>query len=173
MKLETCPSDALLVAALAPRPAGRRGAAEGPPELPAELAAHLAGCAACRRTAAISHALALAAETPELAPLPDPSRLYWRARVLARLGEQQEAAERAGRPLAWAQKVAAVLASVAASAALFLGWDVVADLVGELPAAGPLAGADPTVLAALAVGLGVAVLAGGSVAVLHTLSDQA
>jgi len=168
-KTPSCPHEAAVLAAVRPRP-GQRGAETSEPLAP-ELSAHLAGCAPCRRAAALSGVLGRLATVDE-DPLPDPSRLYWRARVLARLGEQQEAAERATRPLAWAQRAAAVLAAGAATAALAVGWDLVASLLGRLPSVGPAAAVDPSALAALAAGLAVALLAGGGLAVLQALSER-
>jgi hypothetical protein len=121
----------------------------------------------------IDHALGLLAAMPDPRPLPDPAPLYWRAQVIARLGETRQAAERAVRPLAWLQRVSLAAAALALAAGVALGWDLVAAELerlasGALPAGGP----DPTAIAALAAGLAVAVVAGGGLTLLHALSER-
>ena len=82
---------------------------------------------------------ALAAAGPGF-ELPDPGRLYWRARVLERLAERGEAVERAARPLRWVHLAAALLAALLGALALARLSD---DLPGTLdslvraPAASP------------------------------------
>ena len=122
----------------------------------------------------IDRALGLLAAAPDPRPLPDPTPLYWRAQVIARLGETRQAAERAVRPLAWLQRASVAAAAVALATAVVLGWDLVAAELerlasGALPAGGP----DPTAIAALAAGLAVALVAGGGLTLLHALSERA
>jgi AcrR family transcriptional regulator len=122
----------------------------------------------------IDRALALLAAAPDPRPLPDPTPLYWRAQVIARLGETRQAAERAVRPLAWLQRASLAAAALALAAGAALGWDLVAAELDRLASAAlPAGGPDPTALAALAAGLAVAVLGGGGLALLHALTERA
>lgn len=145
---------------------------------------HLEGCPACRRTARTSSALAvLAAEGPGF-ELPDPRRLYWRARVLDRLAGSGEAAERATRPVRWAWWVAGALAALVASLGLTRvagelleglaeGAVVGLERVGS-GVAGPLAGMtgmDPAMVQ-VAVWLGLALLAGASLLAAHSVLEE-
>jgi len=115
-----------------------------------------------RREALVDAALArLAADPADAAPLPDPEPIYWRARVIGRLAERQQAAERAGRPLELVQLLAALaLAALAAAAALWLepdllGW--MARAAGEAAALGGGSGRLALLVAApLLLGAGLA-----------------
>jgi hypothetical protein len=123
--------------------------------------------------ARVDRALTLLAAAPDPRPLPDPSPLYWRARVLARLGESQRAAERAVRPLAWLERASLVAAALVLAGAAALGWDLLAERLeaiagGAVPAGGP----DPAMVAALAAGVAVAVVAGGGLALVHALTER-
>lgn len=123
--------------------------------------------------ARVDRALTLLAAAPDPRPLPDPSPLYWRARVLARLGESQRAAERAVRPLAWLERASLAAAGLALATALAFGWDLFAARLEEIAgAAFPAAGPDPGMVAALAAGLAVAVVAGGGLALVHALGER-
>jgi hypothetical protein len=137
----------------------------------ATLEAHLAGCADCRRAVTVDGALALlAAEAPAVA-LPDPGRLYWRARVLGRLAERSEAAERAARPLRWVHAAGAVLAALFAT--LLFGWLGGGLLEALEKTATDLGGGalDPSLLQ-LAVWMGLALLAGAGLLAAHTLVEE-
>lgn len=123
--------------------------------------------------ARVDRALALLATEGDPRPLPDPSPLYWRARVLARLGETQRAAERAVLPLAWLERASLAAAALVLAGAAALGWDVLADRLEAIAGlAVPAGGPDPATLAALAAGLAVAVVAGGGLALVHALTER-
>jgi anti-sigma factor RsiW len=137
----------------------------------AALEAHLAGCPDCRRAMAVDGALAQLAAEPPGVVLPDPGSLYWRARVLGRLAERSEAAERAARPLRWVHAAGAVLAALLAT--LLLGWLGGGLLTALEKTAAVLGGAavDPSLLQ-LAVWMGLALLAGAGLMAAHTLVEE-
>ena len=87
----------MLPSACAHEAAVERAARGGTPD--AALRAHIASCAACRETFEIaSWMVQFGADTEDLAAdhqLPDPSRIWWRARLLQRW----EAESRATAPL--------------------------------------------------------------------------
>ena len=127
-----------------------------------------------RREALVDAALArLAADPADAAPLPDPEPIYWRARVIGRLTERQEAAERAARPLELVQLLAGL--AVAAVAAVGAVW-LQPDLLGWLARAGGEAAAlgggltdDPGRLALL---VAAPLLVGTGLAGLQLLSER-
>ncbi len=179
MTVDDCPFERDLIEALRPRRTAlpRRDAAGAPPAaagaLPAPLAAHLESCPACRRSAAVSGALARLADARDPDPLPDPRRLYWRAQILERLSDKQRAAERATRPVRVAQAVAALLAAVAVSALLGGVWQVLGQHLTAVDL--PLPGASPSDLAmalVVAAGIAFALAAGAGIALLETFSER-
>ncbi len=73
------------------------------------LRAHVAGCAVCRDAAMVAEFLRLESNLAGAeARLPDPGLVWWKAQLLAR----REAAERAVRPIAVAEKLAHDLEAV-------------------------------------------------------------
>ena len=127
-----------------------------------------------RREALVDAALArLAADPADDAPLPDPEPIYWRAQVIGRLAERQEAAERAGRPLVLVQLLAGLaIAALAAVAASWLQPDLLDWIARAAGAAAALDGGlsnDPGRLALL---LAAPLLLGAGLAGLQLLSEQ-
>jgi len=123
-----------------------------------------------RREALVDSALArLAADPADGAPLPEPEPIYWRARVISRLTERQEAAERAARPLELAGLAAFVaLAALAATGAFWLQPDLLgwaARLAGD---AGGLAEGSGR----LALLVAVPLLLGAGLAGLQLLTER-
>ena len=148
----------------------REGDAAPAPARREALEAHLAGCADRRRAVAVGGALAMLADAGPGFELPDPGRLYWRARVLERLAERSEAAERAARPLRWVHAAGALLAAL-------LGTLLVARLTGGLlgtlePAADLFGGGVDAAVLQLAVWAGLALLAGAGLLAAHTLVEE-
>jgi predicted anti-sigma-YlaC factor YlaD len=88
----------------------------------AAVAAHLRTCAACRETFEVARYMTrLAADTDAIAAtraLPEPSQLWWKARLLQRWDE----ASRATAPLEWMQRVEVIggLVAVVVLLVLFL-----------------------------------------------------
>lgn len=97
-----------------------RAARAGTPD--AAVTAHLASCAACRETFEIVSVMTrFGAETEHLAvsrDMPDPSRIWWRARLLQRW----EAETRATAPLDIMQRVEVIGGLVAAIVLLMTMW---------------------------------------------------
>jgi hypothetical protein len=83
--------------------------------LPEELCAHVAGCAACANAVAISQFLASGSDSVTVPPA---GLVWWKAQLRIR----QEAADRALRPIRWAEQAAAVIGLAAASGAI--AWAV-------------------------------------------------
>lgn len=97
-----------------------RAARAGTPD--AAVTAHLASCAACRETFEIVSVMTrFGADTEHLAVsrnMPDPSRIWWRARLLQRW----EAETRATAPLDIMQRVEVIGGLVAAIVLLMTMW---------------------------------------------------
>jgi len=121
------------------------------------LASHLASCPSCRQVARVCAGLALLARQGPGVELPDAHQLFWRARVLERFAERQQAERRAARPLDAVRWLAALLGAVVASV-------VVVQVLLETAAPGAAAAGGVAPLAAsvfpFALWLGVALLAG-------------
>lgn len=91
-----------------------------------DLRAHALGCAICADVVMVASFLEsqAAAADPSSEPLPDPGLIYWKAQIQAR----RDAAARATRPIAIAEKLSWGGGIVAAAAILawvqpdFLGW---------------------------------------------------
>jgi hypothetical protein len=82
------------------------------------LTAHVAGCAACKEIVRASHWMqALANGSQKAHSLPDPSLLWWRARLSAK----QAQVERAQEMLEWVEIVAATV--IVAGLAGWIGWN--------------------------------------------------
>lgn len=141
-----------------------------PPDRRQALETHLEGCPDCRRAVAVGGALAMLADAGPGFGLPDPGRLYWRARVLERLAERREAVERAARPLRWVHAAGALLAALLGT---LLVARLTGGLLGTLEAAADLlgGGVDAAVLQ-LAVWAGLALLAGAGLLAAHTLVEE-
>jgi len=133
------------------------------------LASHLASCPPCRQVARVSEGLALLARQGPGVELPDPHQLYWRARVLERFAERQQAERRAARPLDAVRWLAALLGAVVASV-------VVVQVLLETAAPGVAASGGVAPLAAsvlpFALWLGVALLAGALAMGFYTLGRE-
>lgn len=110
----------MLPSACAHEAAVERAARGGTPD--AAIRAHLASCAACRETFEIvSFMTRFGAETEHEAAgrdMPDPSRIWWRARLLQRW----EAETRATAPLDIMQRVEVIGGLVAAIVLLITMW---------------------------------------------------
>ena len=162
-----CPRQEAVVAM---RHAGAAAAASGlPPEERAALEAHLAGCDDCRRALRVDGALALLAAEGAGVALPDPGRLFWRARILERLAARGEAEERAARPLRW---IYAAAGAAVALLAAFLLTHLWGDLQGTLDVAARTLGGDAANLLQLAAWSGLALLAGAALLAAHTLVEE-
>jgi hypothetical protein len=110
----------MLPSACAHEAAAERAARGGTPD--AAIRAHIAACAACRETFEIASWMtrfgADAEDAAESHALPDPSRIWWRARLLQRW----EAETRATAPLDIMQRVEVVGGLVAAIVLLITMW---------------------------------------------------
>lgn len=110
----------MLPSACAHEAAVERAARAGTPD--AAVHAHLASCAACRETFDIVSVMTrFGADTEHLAAsrdMPDPSRIWWRARLLQRW----EAETRATAPLDIMQRVEVIGGLVAAVVLLITMW---------------------------------------------------
>lgn len=113
----------------------RQAAASGAPPDPA-LIAHLGACAACRETFEVAGWMTrLAAASDRAAAahdLPDPSRIWWRARLLQRW----EAETRATAPLDFMQRVEVIGALIAAIALVVALWPEMPGFAAGGPAVG-------------------------------------
>lgn len=89
---------------------------------PRDLRAHAEQCEVCTEVAACAMAMRdHARETADSTPLPDPGPIWWKAEIFAR----RDAARRAARPIALAEK-AAQLAGIAVGGVLLLWrWPVI------------------------------------------------
>jgi hypothetical protein len=110
----------MLPSACAHEAAVEHAARGGTPD--AAITAHLASCAACRETFEIVSVMArFGADAEHLAAsrdMPDPSRIWWRARLLQRW----EAETRATAPLDIMQRVEVIGGLVAAVVLLITMW---------------------------------------------------
>jgi hypothetical protein len=110
----------MLPSACAHEAAVERAARGGTPD--AALHAHIATCAACRETFEIASWMTrFGADAEDLAAsrdLPDPSRIWWRARLLQRW----EAETRATAPLDIMQRVEVIGGLIAAAVLLVTMW---------------------------------------------------
>jgi hypothetical protein len=110
----------LLPSACAHEAAVERAARAGTPD--AALRAHIAGCAACRETFEVAAFMTrFGADAEDLAAsreMPDPSRIWWRARLLQRW----EAESRATAPLDIMQRVEVIGGLIAAIVLLVTMW---------------------------------------------------
>jgi hypothetical protein len=104
----------------AAKDAGRRGETAGPPDV--AILTHLADCAACRETFEVASWMSrLAADTDAIAAdrdLPDPARIWWRARLLQRW----DAETRATAPLDVMQRFEVVGSVILAVVLLVTMW---------------------------------------------------
>lgn len=118
MKSTVCPQEPAVV------DAARRNV------LPEEVRGHLAGCEDCRETFRVARSLAaLARETRPARPLPSAGQLWWRAEVLRKLRERQDAPDpEALRPALWGE--AAGVAFALAVLILFVSFEG-AELLGR------------------------------------------
>lgn len=106
-----------------------------PGEWDEALRTHLAACAVCRDTALVAEFLRQQSDFAGAeARLPDPGLVWWKAHLLAR----REAAERAVRPIAVAEKLAGAGTAAVALTGIVLNWRYVAGVLrwvaGFLPA---------------------------------------
>jgi hypothetical protein len=110
----------MLPSACAHEAAAERAARGGTPD--AAIRAHIAACAACRETFEIASWMTrFGADAEDAAAshaLPDPSRIWWRARLLQRW----EAETRATAPLDIMQRVEVIGGLVAAVVLLITMW---------------------------------------------------
>lgn len=98
-----------------------------------ETARHLAICEPCRQKAAVATWLRAAYEqTPPPASLQGAAQLWWRARILRRLTQQEQQSHLALRPLYWTS--AATLAIAFLAFTLFLGSSAAQWLGAPAPA---------------------------------------
>lgn len=138
----------------------------------AAVIAHLASCAACRETfEVVSVMTRFGADTEHLAAsrdMPDPSRIWWRARLLQRW----EAETRATAPLDIMQRVEVIGGLIAAVVLLMTMWpEMRGGVFGGAGAgaatqvtSGPLASWWPAVSQVLAVPAGLtSLIVGGAV----------
>lgn len=151
-------------------------------ELRRDLEPHLRDCPTCRRTAHLSRALGLLAAADPGVELPDPRRMFWRARVLRRFADRQLAQRRAARPVNAVRWIA--VAATVAVAALVAGRTLLsaADGLGgwmqalaEAPWAVEVLGATdvPTALVAWTLWLGVGLLACALAFGVYALAEEA
>jgi predicted anti-sigma-YlaC factor YlaD len=133
----------------------------------AAIGAHLASCAACRETFEIVSVMArFGADTEHLAAsrdMPDPSRIWWRARLLQRW----EAETRATAPLDIMQRVEVIGGLIAAVVLLMTMWpEMRGGLFGGAAnqvASGPAAAWWPAITQVLAVPAGLtSLIVGGA-----------
>jgi predicted anti-sigma-YlaC factor YlaD len=93
-----------------------------PGEPPADLAAHLARCPDCREVFDVArYMIRLAADTDAMAAtrqLPEPSQLWWKARLLQRWNAES----RATAPLDWMQRIEVVGGVAAVVILLLMFW---------------------------------------------------
>jgi predicted anti-sigma-YlaC factor YlaD len=111
MQPRTCEHEATVV---------RAAQTAGEPD--AAVTAHLRTCAACRETFDVARFMTrLAAETDAIAAtrvLPEPSQLWWKARLLQRWDE----AARATAPVEWMQRIEVVGGLIAVAILLLIFW---------------------------------------------------
>jgi hypothetical protein len=131
------------------------------------IATHIEACLTCRelaRTAPWMHSLAQSSASAR--PLPDPARIWWRAR----LSEKQAKAERAQELFEWAEIISASVLCAAFAAWFIWDWSAIqfqfaSALTRALPHSWltvfPLLAATPAILSLFAViaSLAAAVLA--------------
>lgn len=155
----------MLPSACAHEAAVERAARGGTPD--AAVQAHLATCPACRETFEIvSVMMRFGADTEHLAAsrdMPDPSRIWWRARLLQRW----EAETRATAPLDIMQRVEVIGGLVAAVVLLITMWpEMRGGLFGGASeaATAPVASWWPAIAQVLAVPAGLtSLIIGGAV----------
>ncbi len=115
---------------------------------PPGLREHAARCPACREVALVS--LALVGLKDPVA-LPDPHRIWWRARWL----ESHAAAERAAQPIILYRRCAAAVAAVGVGVLAFLGWPQLSQWLAAWQGQWTLFGlAVPVIALAAVAGLG-------------------
>ena len=164
----------MLPSACAHEAAVERAARGGTPD--AAIRAHLASCAACRETFEIvSFMTRFGADTEHEAAdrdMPDPSRIWWRARLLQRW----EAETRATAPLDIMQRVEVIGGLVAAIVLLITMWpEMRGGLFGGAASqvtatAGPVAAWWPTISQVLAVPAGLTSLVVGGALLLGLMA---
>jgi hypothetical protein len=102
----------------------------------AAVAAHLRTCASCRETFDVARYMTrLAAETDAIAAtrvLPEPSQLWWKARLLQRWDE----ATRATAPVDWMQRIEVVGGLIAVAVLLVIFWTDLRSVSGAAGHAG-------------------------------------
>lgn len=96
-------------------------------EWPADLQAHVAACDGCRDVRAVTLFLQRGVEDEQARPLPDPEEIWWRAKVQA----QQEARQRALRPVEALERSEPLVALVAVVTLLVLRGEAIAARVLE------------------------------------------
>jgi hypothetical protein len=161
----------MLPSACAHEAAVERAARAGTPD--AAIRAHLSSCAACRETFEIVGVMTRFGADAELEAanrdLPDPSRIWWRARLLQRW----EAETRATAPLDIMQRVEVIGGLVAAIVLLITMWpEMRGGLFGGASqmTSGPVASWWPTVAQVLAVPSGLTSLVVGGALLLGLMS---
>lgn len=140
----------------------------------AAIRAHLASCAACRETFEIVSVMTrFGADTEHLAAsrdMPDPSRIWWRARLLQRW----EAETRATAPLDIMQRVEVIGGLVAAIVLLMTMWpEMRGGLFGGAATqvtSGPVASWWPAISQVLAVPAGLTSLVVGGALLLGLMA---
>ncbi len=122
---------------------------------PSDLQTHVTDCDACRDVRAVTLFLQQEVAAEQFLPLPDPSEIWWRAKVQA----QQEARQRALRPVEALERVEPLVALVAVVTVLVLRGDALASLAFEWFSGGAgaqvLAVMPPALLPLFFVGLGL------------------
>jgi hypothetical protein len=151
----------MLPSACAHEAAVEKAARAGTPDAATDpaIGAHLASCPACRETFEIVSVMTrFGAETEHLAAsrdMPDPSRIWWRARLLQRW----EAETRATAPLDIMQRVEVIGGLIAAVVLLITMWpEVRGGLFGGAAnqvASGPMGSWWPAISQVLAVPSGL------------------
>ncbi len=162
----------MLPSACAHEAAVESAARGGTPD--AAVRAHLASCAACRETFEIVSVMTrFGADTEHLAAsrdMPDPSRIWWRARLLQRW----EAETRATAPLDIMQRVEVIGGLVAAIVLLITMWpEMRGGLFGGAAsqvASGPVASWWPAISQVLAVPSGLTSLVIGGALLLGLMA---
>jgi anti-sigma factor RsiW len=158
----------MLPSACAHEAAVERAARGGTPD--AAVHAHLASCPACRETFEIvSFMTRFGADAEHEASsreLPDPSRIWWRARLLQRW----EAETRATAPLDIMQRVEVIGGLVAAVVLLITMWPEMRGGAASQMTAGPVASWWPTIAQVLAVPSGLTSLVVGGALLLGLMA---
>lgn len=139
--------------------------ARWPSRVDAELTSHVSSCAICQDVIAVAKAMREDHDSAyQEANVPSSGQMWWRSEMRAR----QDAVREAGRPVAVAQGVAAVLALAIAGVAVWFAWPTVRDFF--VPAASAAQTMSPMVLPLL-VAMG-ALLVVAPVALYVVLSEK-